>query len=151
MWRKNIIRSKRDYYAKQLQEKLFILDDKLGSILVEHRKNCVEMEKQRIIDLSGRLEVMHLEQFASSQRERRDRVAHQIETYSNESRRKFKEGIREILSDLKTKFNDDADAPDAQPAFRPATGKPHREEEHAKTRAETVYEALGFSGQLDYK
>ncbi len=68
MWHKNIIRRKREYYSKQLQEKLFILDKKLGGILVEHRKNCVEMEKQRIIDLSGRLEVMNLDQFASSQR-----------------------------------------------------------------------------------
>ena len=52
------------------------------------------MEKQRIIDLSGRLEVMKLEQFASSQRERRDAVSNMIQSFSSESRKKFKEGIR---------------------------------------------------------
>lgn len=94
MWRKNIIRRKREYYAKQLNEKLFILDKKLGSILVEHRKKCVEMEKQRIIDLSGRLDVMSLERFATSQKKKRDDVAEAIDKFSRESRKNFKDGIR---------------------------------------------------------
>ncbi len=46
-----------------------------------------------------------------------------------DSRRKFKEGIREILSDLKTKFNDDAEATEtaASPGFRNMPPKPRDE------------------------
>ena len=68
------------------------------------------MEKQRIIDLSGRLDVMSLERFATSQKKKRDDVAESIDKFSRESRKNFKDGIREILSDLNTKFSEDKEA-----------------------------------------
>ena len=34
-----------------LDEKLFLLDDTFGKILLQHRKNCQEMEQLRVVNL----------------------------------------------------------------------------------------------------
>jgi hypothetical protein len=52
MWRRNILQKKREEVRNNLSEKLFILDDVFGPILMNHRDICKEMEKYRIIDLN---------------------------------------------------------------------------------------------------
>ena len=52
MWRRNILQKKREEVKNNLSEKLFILDDVFGPILMHHRDMCKDMEALRIIDLS---------------------------------------------------------------------------------------------------
>ena len=52
MWRRNILQKKREEVKNNLSEKLFMLDDIFGPILIFHREICKEMEKLRIIDLN---------------------------------------------------------------------------------------------------
>lgn len=52
MWRRNILQKKREEVKNNLIEKLFMLDDVFGSILMHHRSYCKDMEALRILDLS---------------------------------------------------------------------------------------------------
>lgn len=52
MWRRNILQKKREEVKNNLTEKLFMLDDIFGPILMTHREICKEMEQFRIIDLN---------------------------------------------------------------------------------------------------
>jgi len=52
MWRRNILQKKREDVKNNLSEKLFILDDVFGAILLQQRHVCKDMESLRMIDLS---------------------------------------------------------------------------------------------------
>ena len=46
MWRRKIVHARREEYKSELDEKLFALDEVFGGILMEHRRECVKMEKE---------------------------------------------------------------------------------------------------------
>lgn len=50
-WHRNVIHKRRNQIKIALEEKLFMLDKTFGSILLEHRKNCQQMESLRIVNL----------------------------------------------------------------------------------------------------
>lgn len=94
MWRRNILQKKREEVKNNLTEKLFILDDVFGPILMNHREICKEMEKYRIIDLNqpGQ-EVLTLNDFAANQTKQREYIISKIEEASEICRNKFRFGI----------------------------------------------------------
>ena len=102
MWRRNILQKKREEVKNNLSEKLFMLDDIFGPILIFHREICKEMEKLRIIDLNqpGQ-EVLQLNDFASNQTKQRELIVTKIEEASETCRNKFRFGINQVLEDLR--------------------------------------------------
>ena len=107
MWRRNILQKKREEVKNNLTEKLFMLDEVFGPILMKHRKVCKKMEELRLIDLSqpGH-DVFTLAAFASNQNKCREDIVTIIEEKSDECRRGFREGITSVLEDLRQKIND---------------------------------------------
>ena len=64
MWRRNVLQKHREQIKAILQTKLFAIDDVFGPILLKHRRNCKEMENNRIIDLkTNNIEVATYEEF----------------------------------------------------------------------------------------
>jgi len=51
MWRKNILSHKRAKARRQLEERLFTLDDIFRPKLLIHRQYCCDMEKLRFVDM----------------------------------------------------------------------------------------------------
>lgn len=84
-----------------------MLDDIFGPILMAHREICKEMEKHRIIDLNqpGQ-DVLQLAEFAGNQTKKREFVVTKIEEASETCRNKFRQGINQVLEDLRQKIND---------------------------------------------
>ena len=84
-----------------MTEKLFILDDIFGPILMNHRAICKDMETLRIIDLSQSHDVFTLTEFASNQTKKRETVVSTIEETSENCRKMFRNGINEVLEELR--------------------------------------------------
>jgi hypothetical protein len=53
MWRRNILQKKREEVRASLSEKLFILDNVFGPVLVHHRNICKDLEQYRLVNLSA--------------------------------------------------------------------------------------------------
>lgn len=51
MWRLNILSAHRELVTANLKAKLFIADAVFGKILLQHRANCKDLEKLRVLDL----------------------------------------------------------------------------------------------------
>ena len=51
MWRSNILAARRELVTASLKTRLYIADPIFGKILLQHRANCKDMEKLRVLDL----------------------------------------------------------------------------------------------------
>jgi len=64
MWRRNILQKKREEIKQTLSERLFILDETFGPIIVAHRANCQDMKNLRVIDMQQKgIATMDLQEF----------------------------------------------------------------------------------------
>ena len=107
MWRRNVLQKHREQIKAILQTKLFAIDDVFGPILIKHRRNCREMESNRIIDLkTNNIEVATYEEFEQKQKERRKAVTRIVQEKSDECRKYFKHGIETVLNHLRAKINE---------------------------------------------
>ena len=151
MWKRNIIRTKRTQYKKALEEGLFVLNGKFRQTLIEHRGNCMEMEKLRIVDLSPQqyglsLEIPKIEEFQEQQAKKREAVKAKIREFSNKCRENVKKCFQDCLDILKSKQNS-------------LKKDPYEEEVKRRTNAnanafrlrESAYENLGFDDELSYE
>ena len=50
MWRRNIVAARREEATANLRGKLFAADPVFGTILLQHRHACKDLEKLRVID-----------------------------------------------------------------------------------------------------
>jgi len=109
MWRRNILQKKREEVKQNLQEKLFMLDDVFGKILLSSRANCKLMERSlRLVSLPTQgHEACTLQQFADMQDEQRENVEKQIKKTSDNNRKEFKDGIEKVLAELRHKINEE--------------------------------------------
>lgn len=65
MWRRRIMESNRGRATEALKKKLFLLDEHLGGVLMDHRKICQEMVKDNyFVDLSKGTEIKTLNEFS---------------------------------------------------------------------------------------
>jgi hypothetical protein len=68
MWYRNIIHKKRDEIKQILTDKLFLIDDTFGPIIMKHRRNCTQMESIRVLTLiTPGVDVANLTEFLASQ------------------------------------------------------------------------------------
>jgi hypothetical protein len=51
MWRSNILAARRELVTASLRARLYIADPVFGKILLQHRANCKDLEKLRVLDL----------------------------------------------------------------------------------------------------
>ena len=90
MWRRNILQKKREEIKQTLSERLFILDDVFGPIIVKHRSNCQDMKELRVIDMQQKgISTMDLSEFEKRQSETRENTTEKIQKRSDECRREF--------------------------------------------------------------
>ncbi len=110
MWRKNILRNNRKQVEKTLKKKLFILDEDLSGVLMNHKGICPKMVSElKFVHMGNSHERMTLSNFQENQTKIRTSVEKRVGEYSRESREKFKAGIDAILSKLREETNDDND------------------------------------------
>jgi hypothetical protein len=68
MWRRNILRKKREEVRNTIADKLFHLDRTFGNIVAQHRRNCQDMVQYRVIDMKQKgLQTQTLEEFQERQ------------------------------------------------------------------------------------
>jgi hypothetical protein len=51
MWRRNILHKSRQDAKQAITEKLFLVDPDFSGILLQHRFNCLDMMKLRVMDM----------------------------------------------------------------------------------------------------
>ena len=152
MWRRNILQKKREEVRNNLSEKLFILDEVFGPILMQHREICKEMESQKIIDLNqpGQ-EVLMLADFAANQTKQRELIVTRIEEASELCRSKFRNGINQVLEDLRQKINDQNEDEETQKKdYIGGRGGADGPKEKKGLNSDPVFEQLGFKHNLKY-
>ena len=54
MWRRNILHKNRQDAKQAITDKLFLVDNDFSKILLQHRFNCLDMRKLRVIDMYQR-------------------------------------------------------------------------------------------------
>ena len=113
LWRRKICVKKRETVSEILQDKLFILHKHFSKVILELKSSCNEMEKLNFIELTETHEAISREEFSNKQDKRRNLVEDKIQSHSRKCREDFREGIKNILTDLKQKItqgneNDDA-------------------------------------------
>ena len=89
-WRRNLIYEKRKEIEMALEEKLFVLDEKFGVILMQHRKNCIEMQQLRVVNLRwNNSEIGNLTDFLGQQERQQKYVTAIVKRTSDSSRNLF--------------------------------------------------------------
>ena len=146
MWRRKIVHARREEYKSELDEKLFALDEVFGGILMEHRRECVKMEKElRVVDMKPNgVEIWELGQFLGRQAAARDAATRVIEEKSRQCRLRFKEGIDRTLEKLRSKETEPEDDA-ARADFKTETHQPKQ-----IVNTNPTLEALGFKHSLKY-
>ena len=160
MWRRNVISCKRRECKKILEEKLFHADKYLGPVLREHKIRCNEMEKLKFYDLSsGRMgiDIQHIEEFANSQRVRREEVLKKrIQDISARTRENFKKAIAKIMENVKKGIKEEIlkESEDLNKGKKGKNNMPNIGEVKTESKKvlaiDSVYENLGFPQKMSY-
>ena len=107
MWYRNIIYRKREEIKQVLTDKLFLIDDTFGTILMKHRLNCKQMETLRVITLTTPgVDVANMSEFLAAQEKQRSIVTRIIVEKSAASRLLFNTGMKEVIENLRKKVVD---------------------------------------------
>ena len=158
-WRRNVVRCKREHSKKILEERLFHADEVMGGVLRQHRLECYEMQRLKLFDLSGQMDIQDLGKFQDTQKKKQKLIIGMIEGYSKKCRENFADGIERQMKKIKEKIKEEAMKEDNmqknKKQGRPNTqggmhAGPSTQESRKPLNVDQVYQKLGFSYKLSY-
>lgn len=149
MWKKNVIKNKTNKKAKELEDKLFILNPLLQKTLLLFRKNTYDMaENLRFINLDTKDiftmadSTYTLDIFKQFQEKQRKNINEKIQNYSKTCREIVRKGFEDSLNQLKTQ--------NYIVATEEEMGGQKKNQNFFRLK-ESAYENLGFSDNMSYE
>jgi len=151
-WRKNILSHKRAKVKRQLEEKLFMLDDIFRPHLLKHRAYCNEMSNLRFVDLGKSLECMTITGFAELQQKKKTNVSERIQAISETCRSNVKQAIEAMLNELRERIISELALDEEQRKNNPssALNQAAGTASMKRKKSNSVFENLGFPDDMTY-
>jgi dynein heavy chain, axonemal len=90
MWRRNILHKSRQDAKQAITEKLFLVDVDFSGILLQHRFNCLDMMKLRVMDMTQRgMNPLTIEEFEERQVQVRTKCSEEVQKQSQACQKMF--------------------------------------------------------------
>jgi hypothetical protein len=105
------------------------------------------MEKLNFIELTDNHEAISREDFSNKQEKKRNFIEDKVQTYARKSKEDFREGIKNILNDLKVRFNNGEQKDESVKKIEEGEQK---RVDLKTSESDRVYEDLGFKPNLKY-
>eukprot|EP00826_Nyctotherus_ovalis_P017693 TRINITY_DN15226_c0_g1_i3.p1 TRINITY_DN15226_c0_g1~~TRINITY_DN15226_c0_g1_i3.p1 ORF type:complete len:436 (+),score=148.21 TRINITY_DN15226_c0_g1_i3:563-1870(+) len=138
VWRREILYTKRKTVIDELSDKLFYLNDIYRDYILQHRKTMCRMNKFRLIEINRQGEDLTVREFARRQKKKQKIVEDKLKEYSDTSRERFTQLMKRSLDRLKALVKEEEKL------------KNKKSDDKKSVKTNTVFERLGFSGDLSY-
>ena len=159
IWKSRINVKKRETVTEKLTDQLFILHKHFRPVLLDLKARCNEMENINFIEIADTHEAISKEVFSQKQEAKRTHVKERIETHSKASREEFREGIKNVLDELKQNLHEGNDNDDSvkkkDDSDQWAQGgkkgyQMSRRGDMKTSESDRVFEDLGFKPNLKF-